>query len=172
VLEDIMKILTNLCILALFALTPALWALSTDKNQAIDLEADSVDINQATGVSVYSGNVELNQGSIQLKADKVTVYQYADKKKSTRFVATGYPARFRQRPDGEKQYIKAQANRMNYEIDSDNLELIGNAFISQPGKINMRSDRIFYNRVAATVKAGASAKGKERVRMRFSNPKK
>ncbi len=166
-----MKIRINLFFILLIGLIQYTWALSSDKEQPIDLEADSVEINQATGVSVYSGNVELIQGSIRLKADKVTVYQYADKSKSTRFIATGRPARFRQKADGESQYIKARANKMKYEIDSTNLELIGNAFVVQPGKVNMKSDRIFYNRVAATIKAGSSAKGKQRVKMTFSNKK-
>ena len=44
-------------------------ALESDASQPIYVEADSVEINDGTGVSVYQGNVDVTQGSIHLTAD-------------------------------------------------------------------------------------------------------
>ena len=41
----------------------ALWALASDREQPITVEADGVEINDRTGVSVYKGNVVIRQGS-------------------------------------------------------------------------------------------------------------
>ncbi|OQX44175.1 MAG: lipopolysaccharide transport periplasmic protein LptA, partial [Candidatus Sedimenticola endophacoides] len=54
--------------------------------------------------------------------------------------------------------------------DSEILYLIGDAVLSQ-GKDSFKSDRITYDRVKAVVKAGASAKGKQRVRATISSGK-
>lgn len=168
-LEDIMKYLIKLLIIGLYGLSFLAWGLASDKDQPIDLEADSVDINQATGISVYTGHVIIKQGSIKVEASKVVVYQYANKKRSTKFIATGHPVKFRQKIDEKSAVVTATAKQAEYEIDSENLILIGDAYIHQPGKITMQSDRIDYNRVKATVKAGGSAQGKQRVKMSFTN---
>jgi lipopolysaccharide export system protein LptA len=49
--------------------------------------------------------------------------------------------------------------------------MIGDAVLIQ-GKDSMRSDRIVYDRVKSVVKAGAAAKGKQRVRISIEAPGK
>lgn len=143
-------------------------ALSGDKNQAIELEADSVDIRESEGFSVYQGNVVLRQGSIEVMADKVTV-DHKDGKPS-KVVASGNPVRFRQSPGDDKPDIKGQANQVEYRVDSEELILSGKARLTQ-GKDSFASDRIVYDRVKAVVKAGAAAKGSERVRITIQAPR-
>ena len=134
-------------------------ALESDREQPIELAADSVDIDESKGMSIYRGNVDLRQGSIRLLADVVTVYQ--DKRKPTKIIAEGRPVKFQQDTD-KGQVIKGRAKRAEYEVNSANLVMIGDAVLIQ-GKDTMRSDRIVYDRVKSVVKAGAAAKGKERV---------
>ncbi len=161
----------KLCLILFISNSLPLSALPTDKTKPIDLESDTVDINQATGISIYQGNVIIKQGSIQIKADKVVVYQYKNKNRSTKFIATGKPVRFRQTIDQASGDVTAHALKAEYEIDTANLLLIGNASINQPNKISMQSDRINYNQVKSTVKAGGMINGK-RVKMSFTNPPK
>lgn len=144
------------------------FALSNDKDQPIDIAADSVDMNEAKGISIYKGDVELNQGSIRLLADKVTIYNRA--KKPHKVVAIGRQVKFRQLPDNSKHYIQGRANRAEYLVDSEELTLIGNAELKQ-AKDTFRSDRIIYDRVRSVVKAGAAAKGKERVKITIDSAK-
>jgi lipopolysaccharide export system protein LptA len=137
-------------------------ALSSDRQQPIDIAADSVDINEAKGQSTYSGHVEINQGSIRLLADQVVVEHRPGQPR--RIKASGNPAKFRQLPDDSKAYITGSARRIEYGLDSEELLLMGNASLKQ-GKDSFSSDRIVYDRERAVVKAGAAAQGKERVKV-------
>ena len=74
-------------------------ALESDRNQPIELAADSVDIDEGKGVSIYRGDVDLRQGSIRLRADVVTVHQ--DKRRPSRIVARG-EASARARPNDRR----------------------------------------------------------------------
>jgi len=154
--------------LVLLLLSGSLLALSDDRAQPIELEADSVDIDESAGMSVYQGDVLLRQGSIEIQADKITVHHKGGK--PTLVVAEGRPVRFKQRPDDGKEDIIGQANRMEYRVDSEELIFSGKARITQ-GKDSFTSDRIVYDRVKSVVKAGAAAKGKERVRITIEAPK-
>ena len=151
-----------LAALLLTLCAPQAMALSTDKDQPIDIVADSVDIDEARGTSTYTGNVEINQGSIRLQADKVVVEHRPDQPRKVN--ATGAPAKFRQLPDNSKEYITGSAKQLQYRLDSEELLLNGDAQLNQ-GKDKFKSDRIVYDRVRAVVKAGAAAQGKERVRV-------
>ena len=148
--------------LALLVWNPAVPALSGDARQPIELEADSVDIDEGKGVSVYQGHVSLRQGSIRLEADTVTVTFQG--RRPQQVVAVGRPVRFQQQPDGDKEPVKGSARRAEYLVDSEELVLIGDAHLKQ-GRDSFNSDRIVYDRVQAKIKAGAAAQGKERVKI-------
>ena len=136
-------------------------ALSSDQDQPIYLEADSVDIDEESGISIYLGNVQLTQGSMRLLADKISVYRKDDR--TERIVAIGRPVKFRQRQDDEPEEVTGEALTMEYFVNDEMVHLIGDAVLTQ-GEDDFRSDRITYYRDRSLVKAGASAEGKERVR--------
>jgi lipopolysaccharide export system protein LptA len=139
-------------------------ALRSDLQQPITVEADGMDIDDSQGTNTYRGNVVLHQGTITLKADKVTVIQGRKPGESNRVVAEGNPAVLRQLPDGKQEYIEGRARNMEYSVDSEILLLTGNASITQGGD-NFKSDRIVYDRAKALIRAGASAEGNQRVRV-------
>ena len=152
-------------LLCLLLITQAAAPLAPDKNQPIELAADSVDIDEAKGVSVYRGDVDLRQGSIRLRAVVVTVYQVG--RRAGKVVAEGRPVKFEQR--AEKGPVKGEARKVEYEVKSENLVLSGDAVLVQ-GQDSMRSDRIVYDRVRSVVKAGGAAQGKQRVRISIPAP--
>ena len=147
------------------AAAAAAFALESDRQQPIELAADSVDIDEGRGVSVYRGNVDLRQGTIEVLADVVTVH--LANRRPVKIVAEGRPVKFKQQ--SEKGPVRGEALRAEYEVDSENLVLIGEAVLFQ-GKDSMRSDRIVYDRERAVVKAGAAAQGKQRVRISIEAP--
>jgi lipopolysaccharide export system protein LptA len=142
-------------------------ALSSDKDQPIELEADGVELDEGRGVSVYRGNVVLNQGTMRLNADRLTVTHTGTR--PTKIVAEGRPVRFRQLPDDSKEFVYGRAQRAEYSVDSEELVLIGDARLEQ-GKDSFQSDRIVYNRIKSRIKAGAAAEGKERVKITITPP--
>src|SRR3569833_2142230 len=91
-----------LLLISVFALAGEAHALSSDKEQPIHIEADSVVIDDARGVATYRGNVHYSQGSAHLNADEVIVYS-ADRKQVDKVEAKGSPATFRQRPDNKNE---------------------------------------------------------------------
>jgi lipopolysaccharide export system protein LptA len=150
----------TLLLLCLLLPGPAL-ALSGDRDQPMNLEADSVSIDEETGVSLYEGNVVITQGSLKLWADKLWIHRRDGKTK--KMVSEGQPTHFRQLTD-DQQEIKGRALRAEFYIDRDELLLFDEAVLEQ-GADQFRSDRIVYNRANAKVRAGASADGKQRVRV-------
>ena len=156
-----------LALILLLAGTPGL-ALESDKEQPIELSADSVDIDESKGLSIYRGDVDLRQGTMHLRADVVTVHQ--NKRKPTKIIAEGRPVKFQQQAE-KGGLVKGRAKRAEYEVDSENLVMIGDAVLIQ-GKDSMRSDRIVYDRVKSVVKAGAAAQGKQRVHISIEAPGK
>lgn len=148
------------------ALTQPAAALESDREQPVYLEADSAELNDQAAVSVYRGNVKVTQGSTRIEGDEVTIQHHPDRKPKL-VIAVGKPATYRQEVEGEEQDFHAEALRMEYDVDSDLITLIGEAVLIQ-GEDTFRSDRIVYDRAAALVKGGASAAGSERVRIRIN----
>ena len=164
------KIIELLLATVLLATIPAIAsALESDVDEPIEVEANSVEIVEESGKSIYKGNVVLIQGSIRIDADKVTVIQHETK--SDQIKAVGRPVRITQKSNGGKKPIKGRSSRMEYDVDSDMLYLVGNAVLTQ-GKDTFKSDRIAYDRKKSLIKGGTSAKGKQRVRVTIKSKKK
>lgn len=137
-------------------------ALEEDVNKPIEVEADSVEIDEGSGKSIYKGNVILTQGSIRLAADRITVIQH--EKKSDQIIAVGSPAVLTQKSANGKKPVKGRSTRMEYSVNSDILFLIGDATLTQD-QDTFKSDRIAYDRKRSLIKGGTSAEGKQRVRV-------
>lgn len=137
-------------------------ALQSDRDQPMRLEADSVSIDDATGVSLYEGNVVITQGSLKLWADRLWIHRRNGK--TEKIISEGNPTRFRQLQDDSGEEVRGQARRAEFFVDRDELMFYDNALLEQ-GSDQFRSDRILYNRRTAQVRAGSSAKGKERVQV-------
>ncbi len=164
------KIIQLLLAIMLLAYFPCVAnALGSDVDKPIEVEANSVEIIEDSGKSIYKGNVVLIQGSIRIDADKVTVIQHETK--SDQIKAEGRPVRITQKSNDGKKPIKGRSSRMEYDVDSDMLYLIGNAVLTQ-GKDTFKSDRIAYDRNKSLIKGGTSAKGKQRVRVTIKSKKK
>jgi lipopolysaccharide export system protein LptA len=166
-LTNKLKQLMAIMLLTSFPLAAS--ALESDVDKPIEVEADSVEIDEESGKSTYKGNVVLIQGSIKITADKITVIQHETK--SDKIKATGKPVRITQSSQNGKKPVKGRSSRMEYDVDSDMLYLIGNAVLTQD-KDTFKSDRIAYDRKKSMIKGGTSAKGSSRVRVTIKSKKK
>lgn len=132
-------------------------ALSGDSDKPINLEADQAELNEATGVSTYTGRVVLTQGSIELHADRLVVHAAGGE--LSQITATGNPVRFRQRPEGRNKDVTAEAKKLEYQGKSRMLVLIGEAKVTQ-GRNTFRGQRIEYDLQRESVLAtGGSGEG-------------
>ena len=146
--------------ISLLALVSQTWALSSDRNQAIDIKADRVEVNQVEQTSHYTGNVRLEQGSLKINADDVMVYMV--KGKLQKIVINGKPATFEQQPDNQKEIVTSKADNMEYYASEERLYLKNNAEVNQGGN-HFRGDFIEYDTLTSTVKANKAENSSSRV---------
>lgn len=139
-------------------------ALESDRRQPVQLDADTAELNNATGVGVYTGNVVLVQGTMRITADRMTVHT-TPSGQVTRVIAVGEPATFRQLPEGETEYVDARAPRMEYRLeDPATIDLIGGARLTQ-GKNEFSGQTIHYDLARDVVTARRGEQ--ERIRITF-----
>lgn len=142
--------------LMLVLMAPRAAALESDTRQPMLIEADKVEVDEGKGTSLYLGHVQVDQGSMRLLADQVTVHHRADRR--PRYViARGQPSFFKQLLDGEEGEMQAYANRMDYDVERDLLILTDQALVIQ-GKDRIASDRIVYDRAHSRVQAGGDSR--------------
>ncbi|HAF00971.1 MAG TPA: lipopolysaccharide transport periplasmic protein LptA, partial [Methylophilaceae bacterium] len=94
-------------------LLPALaWGEAADRNKPIELEADTVTVNDAKKTSTYAGNVVLTQGTLEIHADKLVVREDAEGFQHS--TSTGNPTTFKQKLEGRDEYMSGSAQRIEY----------------------------------------------------------
>lgn len=140
----------------------AVVALPEDRQQAIHIESTRVQRNAKTGLTVYEGAVIITQGTINIKADKVTVY--TAKGKATKIVCVGTPAHYQQLQEPESGLVTARANTIEYNLQDDVIMLISNADLSLNGTI-LKGDRINYDLKLELVEARGDLSGNIRIQM-------
>ncbi len=117
-------------------------AEKADRDKPVNLEADTVTLDDIRKVSVYQGNVIFSQGTLMLRADHVQVTQNAEG--LDKVSATGRPVAFRQKVDGREEFIEGFADRIEYDSVNSQLELIGHARLRR-GADELRGAQISYN---------------------------
>ncbi len=127
--------------LALGCALPA-QAQRDDKSQPVNFTADHGEVNYQTKVGDLSGNVVITQGTMTIRADKITFKQNADNSISA--TALGNPITFRQKRDGTDEYFEGFAQRAEYDGEKELLELFDRALLKR-GQDEIRSNYISYN---------------------------
>jgi lipopolysaccharide export system protein LptA len=145
-----------LAALALALVTGPASALRDDEKQPMRIEADQVELDEAKSTSVYVGKVQVDQGSMHLTADHVTVYHHDDRRIKY-IIALGQPATYRQLLDGDQGEVQAFAKRMDYDAVKDELILTQEALLIQ-GADRLSSERIVYDRARERMRAGGSGR--------------
>ncbi len=133
-----------LSIVALCVATSA-WALSSDKNQPINIQSDhgdfQSDANTNNGTGVYTGNVVITQGSIRITADKAILHMANGEIQTADL--TGNPTTFQQQPDSGP-LSHGVANEITYDANKNQVVLTGSAHVQQ-GQRQITGDVITYN---------------------------
>ncbi len=123
---------------------------SDDSDAPINIEADAVEMREAEGISIYTGNVKINRGSIEFSGDKIIISSQDGRVQQIDI--EGQPATFYQLND-QNEEIRAQGLQMRYLAADDTLELHGQALlIKQQSRFS--SEHIVYNAGRDIVTAG------------------
>ncbi len=139
-------------------------ALESDPQEPIYIEANSGTYDEKKGESVYTGDVQVTQGSIVINSDQMTVYQKNNK--TDHIIAVGNPVRFKQTPAEGKQDIHGVAMRAEYYADKSLLLLFDQAVVYQEQN-TYASDYIEYDIETNFVRAGQPKSGDKRVRVKI-----
>jgi lipopolysaccharide export system protein LptA len=147
-------------LIALFLLpSMAAQALKGDSEQAIRIVADEAVRDEKSGLTVYRGNVLMNQGSIQIEADQITIYKI--KIEGDKIVAEGTPAHIAQQPEPDSAMMHAWGGIIEYYRTEERMLLLKDAQLEQDGS-TVRGDRIDYLINEKLVKAAADGSNTER----------
>ena len=117
-------------------------AEAADKGKPINYSADSGEVNYQTKLGNLSGNVVITQGTMTIRADRITFRQNADNSVSA--TAHGNPIAFRQKRDGVDEYFEGFAQRAEYDGEKEVLELYDRALLKRADD-ELRSNYIYYN---------------------------
>ena len=118
------------------------FAEAADRNQPIELEANTVTVNDAKKISTYSGNVILTQGSLVIHAEKLIVRE--DEQGFQHSTSTGNPSTFKQKLEGKNEYMEGSAQRIEYDGRMDKVQLYTRASVKR-GEDIVRGDYISYD---------------------------
>lgn len=147
--------------LCLFATLPA-HAERADRDKPMLLEASRVSIDDAKKIQILEGDVVITKGTMVLKADRVVITedQYGFQK-GTAFSGKKGLATFRQKREGKEEYIEGEAERIEYNTNSEIAELFHRAWVKS-GEDQVKGDYIWYDAVSEKylVTAGESSNPK------------
>ncbi|HQO15549.1 MAG TPA: lipopolysaccharide transport periplasmic protein LptA [Methylotenera sp.] len=104
-------------------------AEAADRDKPINLEADSVKVDDAKQISTYSGNVILTQGTLIIRADKLIVRE--DSAGFQHSTSTGNPTTFKQKREGKNEYMEGSAQRIEYDGRMDKVQLYTKAWVKR-----------------------------------------
>ena len=157
-------------LLSLGLLAPTLvLGLPEDRDQPIQLEADTAHWDQNTGISTYEGNVVITQGSMRLFADTAVIY--LNEGEFQRMEADGNPVRFRYKPAVNKEEIFGKGQHATYDVTDALITVSDNAHFTQGGD-EFTGDHVEYDLEKDLVKArGASGGGRVQFTIQPRNEK-
>ncbi len=155
-LKPMLKIITVFLLVCTFSLNAI--ALTDDSTKPINIQADSAEINDDTGISTYRGNVKITQGSTVLTGD-IVILETANKKVK-KIISEGKLSTFKQTTDDGRK-INAEAEKMVYSITGNKIVLTKNAKLTEAGN-SFASDKITFYTDKEIVTAGSSS-GNDRV---------
>ena len=108
-----------------------------DRDAPVQVNADSLSVDQETGQAIFEGNVVVAQGDIRLSAAKVFVVYKEETDGIERLEA-----------EGDVVLVNgadaAEAQRAVYDIDSGNIDMTGDVLLTR-GQSVVRAERMVVN---------------------------
>lgn len=148
---------------ALLALSPTLAAgATTDKPLPIQIEADQAQLNDRTGVSVYTGNVKVTRGELVLTGKRLVITREKNRRD---YVATltGSPAHLYQGVTEQvERPVTGTSQEIHYTTANQMVTLKGDAVLHRDKDL-LRGDVIRYNVGTEQIVANSGESGDGRV---------
>ncbi len=116
------------------------YARTDDGEKPIHITADSAELDENSGISIYRGDVKMVQGTTILHGDIITVYTANDEVE--KMISVGNLATYEETTD-DGDIIYAESEEMIHNSAKKKVELFRRGKITQVGHV-IRSDYILY----------------------------
>ena len=142
---------------------PAAWALESDRQQPLEVRADSTDGTLGDGITTLKGHVEIRQGSLLIRADEAEVDKVDGK--VTQIVLRGDTA-FLEQEIEEQGPVKAWARLIEYQVGSGIVTFTGEAKVQHP-QYEVSGDHLTYDLDVQHFQGNSSENGNGRIHIRL-----
>jgi len=159
--------MNKLLILLMVFVASLVFALPEDAKQPIEIEAQSVVVDETTGFNEFRGDAEVRQGSLLLLAELIQVQ--TDDEEVVSMIAKGSlekPAKYIQSQENQARFIEATAILITYDVDKGMIFLVGNAHLVQ-GFDSFSGNTLNYDINNDKVVVKGSEDGTERVKFKI-----
>lgn len=159
--------MNNILLTILALLSLGVKAANEDSKQPIDIKAYTVVIDEKKGLSVYTGDAQVTQGSLELSAENIQVF--SNNKAVNKVLAKGTKnkrAHYKQNQPNQPRFIEATAINITYLIEKEFVHLRGKAHLVQ-GFDSFSGATLDYDIKNDKVIAEKSEDGSERVRFKI-----
>ena len=116
----------------LLLISPLLHALPEDNAAPIDVKAQTVVIDESSGLSVYTGNAKVSKGSLMLSAEAIQIFSAKNAVK--KIIAKGNKeklAHYKQNQSNQPRFVEARALKITYFVNKQLVRLEGDAHLVQ-----------------------------------------
>ena len=158
----------NKILIFLSLLSSLVIAMPGDADKPIEIEAESVLVDESTGFNQFMGDAIVTQGSIVLSAELIEV-QTSDEEVES-MVAKGSqqkPAKYIQSQPNQARFIEATAIEITYDVEKGLVFLIGDANLVQ-GFDSFSGETLEYDINNDKVLVEGSEDGTKRVKFKIA----
>jgi lipopolysaccharide export system protein LptA len=136
-----------------------------DTDQPIDIEADSLEVQQDKNLAIFTGNVDVKQGNIRLQAKELRVsYGQASGETKADANVSGSIRRIDAKGDVfmSTPTETAKGDNGSYDVVAKVITMTGNVVLTQGGNV-LRGNQLVYNMVTgrSEMKGGKMKDGKK-----------
>ena len=129
------------------------WALPTDRDQPIRIQADDAQLDDKQGIATYKGDVIITQGSMMIKGSTVTITRGANGDIDV-VTSVGNLAYFEQQQSADKpDKMQGYGKQIQYQSQKDLVVLTDQAKVINGGNTT-EGEKIVYNTKTQVATAG------------------
>jgi lipopolysaccharide export system protein LptA len=146
----------------LLAMPGSLFALETDRQQPLEVNADATEGSLGDGIATLKGNVEIRQGTLLIQSDLAEVEKVDGRVR--RFELNGNPVHLQQDIE-EEGLVTAEARKVEYVVATGIVTLTGAADVNHP-QYHISGEVLEYDMNTQHFQgSGGDSNGRIRIRM-------
>lgn len=150
-------------LLCLFCIAPPAAALESDRQQPLEVNANSTDGTLGDGVTTLRGEVDIRQGTLHIRSDEAEVSKVDGRVNSLTF--RGAPA-FLEQEIEEEGLVQATAKIIHYQVASGIVTLTGEADVKHP-QYQISGELLTYDLNIQHFEGSADETGNGRIHIRL-----